>query len=264
MARKSKKLKPVLDTLEGLDEVYHGLYDEKDDGSFILAIEGQFPGLVSKVKLQEFRDKNIDLLKKNDKFEEKFADIDPDKYHELVEEHDKQKDKKMIDAGKLEELLEEKTEKMRGNYESQITTVQSALEDSKKENGKLNVSLSKVLIDTEISKEVLSIGVPRKGAMVDILGRANNTWKIVEGAPQPLNSSGDPIYGKDGKEVMTIKEWTEDLAETAPHLFEGSKGGGGGGGDNRNVSKDKISKDDKEAFVENIEKIAKGEVEVTD
>ena len=83
------KLKFKLDTLEGLDAAIAALYEQGADGAYYLSVDG----VVGKDKLDEFRNNNVKLLKDL----EKFKDVDPAKYQELLALAKKQEEKKLID-----------------------------------------------------------------------------------------------------------------------------------------------------------------------
>ena len=57
-------LKFIVDTLEGVDQTVASLYEKQEDGKFRLNVEGAVP----REKLDEFRNTNIELLKKVDAF----------------------------------------------------------------------------------------------------------------------------------------------------------------------------------------------------
>jgi hypothetical protein len=218
-------LKLILDKLDGLSDEIKAQYKAGADGKFHLDTD-EDPAL--KAKISEFRDNNIALKKEIDEFKEKYKNVDPTKHAEMAAKLQQLEDKKMIELGKLDELVAQKTERMRAEYENQIKAMKEALEGKDTELKKTGNRLSEVLIDSEITKAVTGIGV-RKDAMVDILARGRLTWSLDE-AGKPVPKLGDKIlYGKDGKAAMTFEEWAKVLSETAPHLFEASGGGGAKG-----------------------------------
>jgi hypothetical protein len=154
--------------------------------------------------------------------------MDPEKFKEMQKRIQELDDKKMIDAGKIDELVAQKVERMKETYENQIKEMKKALEKKDGELKQTHSRLSEVLIDSEITKAVTAVGGVRKDAMQDIVSRGKRVWRLEDGKPVP--KEGDKIlYGKDGKEMMTFGEWAQVLFETAPFLFEASSGGGAGG-----------------------------------
>lgn len=219
-------LKLILDTLDGLEESTQKLYKKSGDGKFHLQTE-EDPD--KKKKLDEFRENNIRLQNELKAMQDKFGNLNLDEIAEMKKKIQAIDDKKMIDAGKIDELVAQKVERMKSDFESQIKKMTKALEDKDTELGKTTGRLAEVLIDSEITKAVNGVGVVRKEAMRDIVARGRQTWKLEEGKPIP--KEGDKIlYGKDGKAALTFEEWATALLDTAPFLFESSGGGGAGGG----------------------------------
>lgn len=219
------KLSVTKEDFEKLGDAHKELYVLGGDGKYHLDAEDDSD---SKKKLGEFRENNIKLMKEKEELEKKFKDIDPEEVKEMKKRMQELDDKKMIDAGKIDELVAQKVERMRADFENQIKEMKKALDKKEGELVQTHNRLSEVLIDSEITKAVAAVGGVRKDAMQDIISRGKRIWKLEDGKPVP--KEGDKIlYGKDGKEQMTFGEWAQVLVETAPFLFEPSGGGGAGG-----------------------------------
>lgn len=218
-------LKGVLETLDGVDESIAKLYAKGADGKYHLEVDG----MVSKDKLDEFRTKNIALMKDM----EKFKDVDPVKYRELAEQHRKIQEKEWIDAGEIEKVVEQRVANMRGDYETQITTVKAS-------NEAMSRQLEGLLIDNEVRAAATKLGV-RASAVDDVLLRAKAVYRVKDGIATPVDSKGQIIYGKDGTSPMAVTDWVGSLKQSAEHLFQTSSGGGAsgsgsGGGGGANLS----------------------------
>jgi hypothetical protein len=221
-------LKKVLETLEGLTEEVKGLYKKEADGKFHLQLEAGDDD--TKRKLDEFRENNIRLQKERDELLKKFAGIDLEEIAGLKKRLQEIDDKKMLDSGKIDELVAQRVERIKSEYENQVKKMKEALDEKDKALGTTTQKLSTVLIDSEITRAVNSVGVIRKEAMRDILARGREIWRLDENG-KPIPKEGDHLlYGKDGKASLTFDEWAKTLLESAPFLFEGSAGGGAGGG----------------------------------
>jgi hypothetical protein len=206
-------LKFVVDSVDGLSADMAALYSKNADGKFYLEVEGA----VSKTKLDEFRDNNVRVLKEL----EKFKGIDPTKYADLLALQAKADEKKLIDAGELDKVVEQRVGQMRTTYDTEIEKLTRA-------NTSAQRQLESLLIDSAVRDAAIKSGV-QPTAIEDVLLRAKSTFQIKEGAPVPIDSAGVTIYGKDGSTPMTIADWTVGLKKQAPHLFQGSTGGGAGG-----------------------------------
>ena len=258
------KLKPVLDTVDGLSDEVKALYERRSDGKFYLDLDGLPPGVVERSKLDEFRTNNIELLRKIDEMTTRFKDVDPDKYRQIMDEQQKVKDKQLIDAGKIDELVEQRVQRMRTDHESQVTALNKANSDLQEAFNDVFGRYSNTLLMAELTRAVDNVGKVRKGALEDIISRARGVWSLNDDGDLQALDGEKPMYGRDGKAPLTMAEWLGGLAEMAPHLFEGSSGGGGsgnnGGGGGGGVRQ--IQPGDNRAFISNLEGIAKGTVAV--
>lgn len=196
-----------------VEQQYQSLYVKNDaDGKFYLQVEG----VVAREKLDEFRNNNIELMRKM----EVFKDVDPAKYKKLVEMEAQGKFNGKTPA-EVDQLIQERVGTMRTEYEEKITSLTN-------DNGKLSSSLSTLLVDNVIREAAGKAGVAG-AALDDVLLRGKSTFKLVDGIATPHDSQGRIIYGKDGTTPMSPAEWVSNLKKDAPHLFPQSQGGGAPG-----------------------------------
>jgi hypothetical protein len=219
-------LKLVIAKLEDVDEASRALYKMGGDGKYHLDTEEDE---ATKAKIKEFRDNNVKLMKEKEELEKKLKDIgDPAEIEKMKKKIQAIDDKQMIEAGKIDELVAQKVERMKADYENQLSVMKQALEKKDLELLKINDRLSEVLIDSEITRAVNAVGGVRKEALQDLIARGKRVWKLEDGKPIP--KEGDKIlYGKDGKSILTFDEWAQIQHETAPFLFEPSSGSGASG-----------------------------------
>jgi len=196
--------------LEDVEESLRQYYKAGADGAYYLEVEGA----VDKSKLDEFRNNNIDLAKRL----EAFKDMDPAKVQEMLDNERKIAEKKLIDAGDIEGLVNQRISAMKADHDKVINTL----------NGQLTVSnrqLETLLIDNSVREVAAKIGVV-PSAVDDVLLRAKTVFKVEGGAPVAKDSAGNTIYGKDGTSSLGIGDWVGGLKEQAPHLFGTSAGSG--------------------------------------
>jgi F0F1-type ATP synthase membrane subunit b/b' len=231
------KLKVTKEEWEKFSKEIQAEYKVGGDGNYHLESE---PDPDAKRKLEEFRENNVKLLKELKALQEQYKDVDPAKYKEYAEKIQKLEDKKMLEDGDIDKLVEQKTERMKKSYEDQIEALKKAQDNLSGEIKKTKERLSSVLIDSEITRVVA--GKVRKGAMDDVLARARKVWSLDENG-KPIPKEGEKIlYGKDGKQHLTMDEYGQILQETAPFLFESSGGSGSQG--NRDKGSGKMSNED--------------------
>lgn len=243
-------LKATYAKLEEIPEAHREFYVEKD-GKFSLTVEG----LVSKDRLDEFRETNVALKKQVEELNEKFTDIDPELYREMREKAEKERTKKLIAADKVDEVVADAVKAARAGFDKQLKGV----EDEKR---KLNIQLESLLIDNSVRDSAAKSGV-RAGAVEDVLLRARQVFKVVDG--KAVAFDGDKqLFGSTGDPLTVTEYITGKLTESAPHLFEPSQGGGArkAEGGSSGGAAGKISRTDQKAFLDNLSDIADGKKQV--
>ena len=178
-----------------------------------------------KTKLDEFRSNNVTLLKKQEELETKFNGIDLDSYNDMIQQARDLKDKKLIDEGKIDELLEERTKSMREEHNN-------ALEGMKGEQSNLTKKLEHLLIDNAVRDSALKAGVV--DTAID---------DVKEGQAVPHDKDGNIIFGNGNSDPMSVNEWVKGLTESAPHLFNASTGSGSQHGSSFNGTSNTVSRD---------------------
>ena len=247
-------LKPFIKTLEEVAEPLREQYTQTDDGFILQVDETDYLA-----RINEFRGNNIALqkqLKDATEHAEQFKNIDPAKYDEAVKTLQKLQEKQLLEAGQVDQVLEQRTQTMRADYEGRIKALTSKVEDYQQQATTYKGSLDRIAVESVITKAVTDIAPPIRGALEDIKLRAKDIWKVQpNGGLVPME--GDNIlYGKAGTAPMTPEEWVMGLTQTAPYLFEPNQGGGSQGGGGRQQSADRVVP--RGAFAANLEDIASG------
>lgn len=241
-------LKAIVDNLNAVPVAMHEFYVEQD-GKFALAVEG----LVPKEKLDEFRENNIKIIKERDELRQKFDGIDPQIARELITKVQKEKDKKLVEAGQIEELVAQRVEAMRADYEAKLQG------ENTKSLG-LQTKLESLLIDGALRDAASRAGV-RASAVEDVLLRGRALFKLQDGKALPVQGD-DVLYGKTG-EPVTMDEWLGSLTSHAPHLFEANKGAGATGGASAALGQKYIEAGDVNGFLSNLADIARHTLRVS-
>lgn len=239
-------IKAVVDDINAVPEALRGFYTEQD-GKFTLTVDG----LVPKTKLDEFRQNNINLAQERDALKQKFDGIDPKTARELLAKAQAEKDKTLIDAGKVDELLAQRVDAMRKDFETQLS-------GETNKGKKLQAQLESLLIDGAIRDAAVRAGV-RASAIEDVLLRGRTVFKLVDGKAVPMQGD-QPVFGKTG-DTMSMEEWVAGLTANATHLFEPNRGGGAAGGaTGSGLGGKRIAPDDTEGFLANLADIAVNKV----
>jgi hypothetical protein len=252
-------LKAILESLDEVPEAHRELYVEKD-GRFQLDVEGVVP----QERFKEFRDNNIRLMKEREDLQKKLAsysDVDPQTYQEAIKKLQAFDDKKMLDEGKVEELLTIRTERLRNDYENQIKAFQKKLAELESHSTTLGAELAKERIDGRLREVAGRVGI-EETALPDLINRGRQVWRLVEGEPVAMQGE-QLIYGKDPAKPISMEEWADGLADQAPHLFKASTGGGAQNQVNGVVRGARvIARGDALAFGKHLEDIASGKMVV--
>lgn len=158
---------------------------------------------------------------------ERYKDIDPEKYAELLKAHEELEEAKLKGAGNIDELVNKKAEKAIAEAQKQLKAAQDAAEAAKK---RAQAYESRVL-DDAIRAAATKAGL-HPGAVDDALFRGRTMFALDEsGQAVQRDAEGNLVIGKDGKTPYSPAEWLESMRETAPHWFPaGASGSGSGGG----------------------------------
>ena len=178
--------------------------------------EEEFKGVNSKLK--EFRDNNVKLIKDMETLSSKFEGIDVDAYQDMLSKQEAMKTKKLIDAGKIDELLDEKTKSMREVHNKELSKTNEV-------NQSLQDQLAKLVIDNAVRDSAMKAGVVETG-MDDILLRSKSIFSLKDGKAVPTDAQGNTIFGHGTSEPMSVNEWVKAQMDVAPHLFKSSSGSG--------------------------------------
>ena len=171
-----------------------------------------------KTKLDEFRSNNVKLMKDIQTLSDKFEGVDIDNYKDLISKQEKLNNKKLIDAGKIDELLDEKTKSMREVHNKELSKTNEV-------NQSLQEQLAKLVIDNAVRDSATKAGVVDTG-MDDILLRSKAIFSLKDGKAVPTDAGGNTIFGHGTSEPMSVSEWVNAQMEVAPHLFKSSSGSG--------------------------------------
>jgi hypothetical protein len=209
-------LKASIDSLDGVPEALHEHYTQSEDGKYRLNAEGieDVSGLKSALaKEREERKRAKEAL-------DKLKDVDPEEYQTLKKEATERKEKKLLDSGKVEELIVERTSRMKADYDKQLkdlSTERDALQQ------KLT-QLDQLTVDNAMSAAAAKAGVLPE-ALPYVLRHGREVFRVKDGQIVALKDD-QPVIGKDGTSPMSMEEWLGELASSSAFLFKASSGGG--------------------------------------
>lgn len=222
-------LKALLKNLDGLSDEVKSQYKQVGD-DFILDVDDK----EYKAKLGEFRDNNRTLHQTKQDLEaklEKLKGVDLEEYEKgraLISKLDEDEEGQLIKAGKIDVVINKRTDKMRNEHQTTVQTLQKQLDVMKGVNQTVTQRYHQRLLRESVAGIVDQVGVLRSPkALDDIVNRAVGNFKIDEN--ERVVPIKDDYFNKEGQ-AMTLKDWATELVTDAPYFFEASSGGGAQGG----------------------------------
>jgi hypothetical protein len=177
---------------------------------------------------KRLKSKNAELLDEKKKIQDtlkNFENIDPDKAKEALQFLDENEYAQMVKDGRIEELLDKRTSKLKSEHEE---VVQSLGEQLKELSGKASTYEEKYnrrTINEELRKAAAKAGV-REEAITDILLRGSNVFSVADDESlESRDEEGNLKKTEDGK-ILTPENWIEELKNTSPHYWPASAGAG--------------------------------------
>lgn len=218
------------------DPAAHGL--NLDDAQ-VTALKAALGGEVQKYLDSEvtgLKSKNQELIGSNktiktelDKLKGQFDGLDIDAVRGLLTKAGQDEETKLLTEGKVDEVFNRRTERLRGDFDKQLKAVTGRAEKAEAFAAKFQ---GKVLGDAVRGAALKAGALPE--ATDDIILRAKGVFTLnEEGEAVAVDEHGEIVRSKDGKTPLTPLEWAESLRESAPHLWpraSGTQAPGGGSG----------------------------------
>jgi hypothetical protein len=173
--------------------------------------------------------KNSELLGKLKERDDKLKDfdgIDPNAVRNILKRFADDEEAKLIADGKIDDVLNRRTERMKADYDKKLADAMAAAESAAK---RAQAFQGRVL-DDSIRAAAVKAGL-HQHAIDDALFRARSMFTLDEsGQAIAVGDDGKPVLGKDGKSPFTPLEWLEGMKEKAPHWYPATASGGGASG----------------------------------
>lgn len=155
----------------------------------------------------------------------RYDGIDPDAVKSILQRFSNDEEAKLIAAGKIDEVLDKRTERLRADVDKKLKNANERAEKAELFSKKFS---DRVLGDAIRSAALKTGALP--GAAEDIILRAKGVFILnEEGEAVAVDKDGAALLGKDGKTPLTPQEWAESLKDAAPHLWPHAEGTNAGG-----------------------------------
>jgi len=212
--------------LEDVAEAHRSLY-VADGDKFKLDLDGDEDNGALRVELATAKREAAERRMAIKALEEKYTGIDPVKTREMLAKLDQDGEQALIAAGKIEEVLQKRSEKLRAEMQRQLDEAHGKVKAADDRTSKY----SQRVLDDRIKDAVIGkvhVHAIKNG---DVMRAAREIFTLDEnGNAVQLDADGKPVLGKDGKTPFSPAEWIESMAEVAPHWFPSDSSGGGAGG----------------------------------
>ncbi|MDN8482676.1 hypothetical protein QZL07_17080, partial [Acinetobacter baumannii] len=198
----------IVDSLDAIKEEHRALYVE-ENGKFRLDLEGYEDPKGLKSALQSERDAAKNAKLELQKLQKQFEGIDPEIVKKVFAQIDQDEEAKLIAEGKVNEVIQKRTEKMREEHEKLLKAEKERADKAEAYAQKFKQSvIQSQIVQAAIELEALPEATP------DIAFLAQSKFALDEnGKAVAVDENGEVVIGKDGQTPMTPKEWVESLRE---------------------------------------------------
>lgn len=218
-------LKALLASLDGIEDGLKALYAKRDDGKFALDVEG----LVDKTKLDEFRSSNVTMKEQIEKLTKdlgSFNGIDPVKYKDFIAKLQSEEEKKLMGEGKLEEVVAQRTDRMRTDFLEQLSAKDKAIAKATEVSAKANNERDAYIVEAELRRQVENPELGFQPGISDLVKESVlKEFSYRDGKVIRIKGDGSIVFGKSG-EPATINEYLQDIVKDRPYLVKVSTGAG--------------------------------------
>lgn len=277
------KLKKRITKLDEVPEQYRDLYSEDEsNGGFVLDIQDA----EGSKQIDEYRTNNRKLNKRVEELQaalqrfDPLKDIDPEGIKALLEAQKKQSQVQedevlrelvgkdgVLDKARLQAYVQRQFEGERNSFTRKLEGINKELAER---DAKIKLQRDRLTAQTrqaKVRQAIEALGIPKPGAIDDILYRAERAISFDEEENLVvLDADGEPRYGKKGGDLMSVEDWATELIDTAPHLFEGPRGGGSKGNGEEHRRKQgirSVNGNDPEDLGRNFKAIIAGEARIS-
>ena len=225
-------LKPVLDSLDQVDESLRPHYTSNSDGKFILTLDGQLPNYVDQVthneqlnKVTEFRNNNIQLLEERDGLKQlaekaqAFGDITPEEAHAAIQQRQELESKGVKKSSDVQAVVDEALRRFK---ETEFKAVQTQLTATNEARKAAEQKVIEQQMATSIGQAFKSAG-GQDEAEAFIVSRARDKFEIQDGVIQA--KAGQYSVEKPG-EPLPLEEWMASQTKEVGFAFGRSSGTG--------------------------------------
>lgn len=251
-------LRKTYNTQDEIPEQLRDYYTDTGNG-WQVQFEADDKPAVDLTRYKEMRDNNIKMKAQLDELMTEQQQI-RDQYKTMLDKAQGEEEAALLKQGQFDEVLERRTQAIKSEYQRQFEDLNQQREQAEQDKQAARQRFGSVYLADQISGALERKKMRlRPTAREDLLMRASGMFQPNDTLDALVTKNGS-VDG-DGKD-LTIDTWLDRTVTDAPHLFDGGDGGGarpGGAGGNRIRMAD--VRNDPVAYVQAVEKVARGEAQ---
>ncbi len=205
-------------------------------------------------KIDEFRNNNRTLYRENEELKKRQAEFE-NQLAESQKEVQQRTEKELLSEGKIDELLDKRTEAMRQSYEQKINEISQQYQSAEQ-------TLDIHIVENQIRDAAIKSHARNDRAVDHIIRAIRPQLKRDGTTAVRVDAQGNPVMSSDGKTPQGIPDLVEELRASDSFLFAESTGSGANGGETATQNgKKRIRRSEIGKYVS---EVSKGEVEIID
>lgn len=205
-------------------------------------------------KIDEFRNNNRTLYRENEELKKRQAEFE-NQLAESQKEVQQRTEKELLSEGKIDELLDKRTEAMRQSYEQKINEISQQYQSAEQ-------TLDIHIVENQIRDAAIKSHARNDRAVDHIIRAIRPQLKRDGTTAVRVDAQGNPVMSSDGKTPQGIPDLVEELRSSDSFLFAESTGSGANGGETAaQTGKKRIRRSEIGKYVS---EVSKGEVEIID
>jgi len=190
----------------------------------------------------------LDTLKKT------WEGLDAEAIRGLMKQFENDEDAKLISEGKVNDVIERRTERLRLQAQKDVELAQARSTELEGELAKSGETIKTLVVDANIRQAASKIEGFVPGAIEDAITRGRMVFSVDgERNPVALDKDGSVVRGSDGKTPLQPEEWLRGLIGGDCRHWLGTSNGGGalGGGEGKDgLAKEAVDKMSPQAKLE--------------
>lgn len=230
----SNRFSPVYSKTEDGGDTGGGSGDGENGNEIDLSSPEVKSAIASEVAKQVtgLKNKNDELLGRQRELKDqlsKFEGMDADNIKKILAQFESDEEAKLIADGNYDEVISRRMGRFTADKEREV--------DEWKTKAEKAIAFADKFKSTVLADQVKDAALGAGGSAEALKGfelMAKEVFKINDDGEAVAMDGDQVLYGKDGKNPLSLNEWAESLREKAPYLFpkgsgSGAQGGGAGG-----------------------------------